>query len=514
MSLTNYIIANKKRYPKKIAYSCEGVSITYEDLYYKVATLSKNLKKMRLKKGDKIAIIYGNSIIYPQIFYSAAYLDLSIVPLNPSLSKGDLINQINKLNIKILFSWKEFLNNLDFKKLKLKKINCFDLESSSKSYRNYFDLVKGNNKKFFLKRKNLKSNFDFLYGLTSGSTSDPKVSIWSQHVKIERGKHAKKIYNLKHTEKIIISTPMYHSISFRLIVLPVILGATCIILKKFTTKGWFENIQKWKVSFSILVSDQVEMVSSQFKKQNMKKIRSLKKLVSCCSPLKHEIKERLVKQSNFEIFDTYGASEVGTITNINLKKEQKKIKSNGKVTLGYNVSILKNSKLTNVPFTNGEICCHTKNIFTGYFGLMDKQKSNKALNKFFQTGDIGYFDKENYLYVTGRKKDIIIRGGVNIFPSDIEQILNRFPNIIESAVIGVEVKNLGETIYAFIRLKRNKQINSKIFYKYCFKNFADFQFPSKFFIVKEFPRASLNKISKYLLKKNISKYANNRNLIK
>ena len=77
---------------------------------------------------------------------------------------------------------------------------------------------------------------------------------------------------------------------------------------------------------------------------------------------------------------------------------------------------------------------------------MDKQKSNKALNKFFQTGDIGYFDKENYLYVTGRKKDIIIRGGVNIFPSDIEQILNRFPNIIESAVIGVEVKNLGETI--------------------------------------------------------------------
>ena len=118
---------------------------------------------------------------------------------------------------------------------------------------------------------------------------------------------------------------MYHSISFRLIVLPVILGATCIILKKFTTKGWFENIQKWKVSFSILVSDQVEMVSSQFKKQNMKKIRSLKKLVSCCSPLKHEIKERLVKQSNFEIFDTYGASEVGTITNINLKKEQKKL---------------------------------------------------------------------------------------------------------------------------------------------------------------------------------------------
>ena len=83
MSLINYIIKNKKKFTKKIAYMCEDKSITYEQLYKNVALLSENLKKLGIRKGDKIAIIYGNSILYPQIFYSAAYLNLSIVPLNP-----------------------------------------------------------------------------------------------------------------------------------------------------------------------------------------------------------------------------------------------------------------------------------------------------------------------------------------------------------------------------------------------------------------------------------------------
>ena len=513
MSLTNYIIKNKKKFPKKIAYMCEDKSITYEQLYKNVALLSENLKKLGIRKGDKIAIIYGNSILYPQIFYSAAYLNLSIVPLNPSLSELDITNQLNKVKAKYLFSWSGFLNRLNFKKLYLKKKYCFDLDSSSRGYTNYSDLIQKNNSNKQLKIKKAKSKTNFLFGLTSGSTSDPKVSIWSQQIKIDRGFHAKKMYNLNHNDRVIISTPMYHSISFRLIVLPIILGASCVILKKFTVKDWFEKIKKRKITFSILVSDQIEMISFKLKKPYLKKGFPLKKLVSCCSPLKEEIKLRLIKQSFIKVFDTYGASEVGTITNINLKKEIKKIKSNGKATTGYDVRIFQNSKMTKIPFKQGEICCKTKNIFSGYYRLNNGEKSNKNLNNFFLTGDIGYFDKQKYLYVTGRKKEIIIRGGVNIFPSDIEKVLNSFPNIKESAVIGYESKNLGQTIYAFLKLKKSFRIDRNKFFNFCLDKLADFQIPSKFFIIEEFPRASLNKISKYLLKRDILKYTKKESLI-
>jgi len=513
MSLTNYLISNKSRYPKKIAYSCDNNNITFDELYNNVAILSENLQKLKLKKRDKVGMIFENSILYPQIFYSAAYLDLSFVPLNPNLRLNDINNQLNKLQIKILFSWEGFLNSLDFKKIYLKKKYCFDLASSSKTYGNYLDLTKKTKKNYFLKKRNLNYGKQFLFGLTSGSTSEPKVPIWSQNVKILRGKHAKKIYHLNNKDKIVLSTPMYHSISFRLVVLSIVLGSTCVILKKFNVNEWFNTIKKWQITFSILVSDQIEMISSNLNTTAYKRITSLKKLVSCCSPLKQKIKEKLIKQNYFEIFDTYGASEVGTITNINLKKEIKKIKSNGKVVPEYNVKILKKLRLTKLPFVEGEICCATKNTFNQYFGITNKISGN-FVNKFFQTGDIGYFDRQKYLYVVGRKKDIIIRGGVNIFPSDIEKILNNFPTVSESAVVGVEAKNLGEKIYAFLKLNKNNQINVKKFYKYCINNLADFQFPSKIFIVKDFPRASLNKISKYLLKKDISKFTNERNVLK
>ena len=125
MSLINYIIENKKKNPKKISYIFENDFLTNEELYNNIGILSENLKKLGVKKRDKIAIIYSNSIIYPQIFYTAAYLDLSIIPLNPSLSEIDIINQINKLKIKFLFSWRSFLNRLNFDKLELKKKKLF-----------------------------------------------------------------------------------------------------------------------------------------------------------------------------------------------------------------------------------------------------------------------------------------------------------------------------------------------------------------------------------------------------
>ena len=91
--------------------------------------------------------------------------------------------------------------------------------------------------------------------------------------------------------------------------------------------------------------------------------------------------------------------------------------------------------------------------------------------------------------------------------------MNNFPAVSESAVIGVEAKNLGEQIYAFLKLTEKKQIEVKKFYKYCINNLADFQFPSKIFIVKDFPRASLNKISKYIIKKDISKFTKEKNIL-
>jgi len=510
-SLFNYIVRNNKKNPNKIAYMYDDEEITYGQLLSNIIIISKNLKRFKLKREDKIGIISHNSILFPQIFFVASYLNLSVAPINPQLSKADIINQLNNLNVKIIFSWKELFNSLDFKKLIIKKKNCIDLSSKSKFFYNFDNLLKKNDSKFKASVKKERNSI-YLFGLTSGSTSNPKITMWSEDIKISRSKHAKKIYNLDEKDKIIIATPLYHSISFRLLILPIVLNSSCIILKKFTPKIWLESIYKNKITFSIMVSSQIDMIANKLNYKKNKKLRSLKNLVSCCSPLSIKTKNRLIKnlESSINIYDTYGASEVGTITNINLRKEIKKIKSNGKVVPDYKVSVYKNNKYTNNKNIDGEICCKTANVFVGY------KKSRRKIffdkKKFFHTGDLGYFDNDGYLHVTGREKDMIIKGGINIFPTDIEKVLNNYPYIEENAVVGINDKQFGEIVCAFIVLKKFKLNPRKMFY-YCIKNLADYQIPTRFYAVKNLPRGSLGKISKYLIKKNIVKYATKKNII-
>lgn len=261
-----------------------------------------------------------------------------------------------------------------------------------------------------------------------------------------------------------------------------------------------------------MVSTQIDMITNYLKYKNNKKLRSLKNLVSCCSPLSMITKNKLIKnlENSINIHDTYGASELGTITNINLRNERKKIKSNGKVLSDYKVNIYRNKKYTNKKKITGEICCKTKNAFVGY----KKSKYQISFNNknFFHTGDIGYFDNDRYLHVTGRKKDIIIRSGINIFPSDIEKVLNNYSKINESVVIGIRDKVFGEIVCAFIVLKKYN-LDSRKLYNYCIKNLADYQIPTRFYSVKTLPKSVIGKISKYLIKKNITKYAIRKNIV-
>tara|TARA_B100000989_G_C19528000_1_gene467983 strand:- start:1482 stop:3032 length:1551 start_codon:yes stop_codon:yes gene_type:complete len=506
--ISNFLIRNSKKLPNKISFICNEKKITNSELYENVKNIVFNLRKIGLRKGNTIALILHNSIVYPQIFLAASYMDLNIAPLNPLISKNDILKQLQELNIKALFSWEDYLKTIDLKKININKKYCFDLNSKSKIFQNFDKLLINPNNKFKLIIKKNNYNKNFLFGLTSGSTSEPKVVSWSQKTKILRSRHAKKIYNLNINDNLIISTPMYHSISFRLIILPIFLNTTCIILDKFNKENWIKNIKIHKVTFSILVADQIEKI---YQNLNNKSLKSLKTLVSCCSPLSKKIKQSIIKYKNLDVYDTYGASEVGTITNINLKKEKNKINSNGKPTPGYAIKILYNNKLFSKPNIEGEICCNTKNIFSGYY----KNKTNyqnTLNNKYYLTGDIGYLDRHNYLYVTGRKKDIIIRGGINIYPLDIEKILNKFPFIDETCVIGLVDKKLGEKICVLILSKNIKKINTAKLFKYCINNLADYQIPSIFYHVKELPRGSLNKVSKYKIKKNLSNYVSKKNI--
>ena len=229
-------------------------------------------------------------------------------------------------------------------------------------------------------------------------------------------------------------------------------------MENFSVNFWIELIAKHKVSFSILVASQIKNISKMLKKRDARLI-TLKKLVSCCAELDMKTKNTLIKKNVCkDFYDTYGATELGTVTNLNLSKYPLKKNTLGVPIKGVNIKILdKNNFEIKKRNKRGMIACKSNLIFSKY--LKSNLKEKNSHNKYFKTGDIGFLDNQGFLHLTGREKDIIIVGGVNVFPEDIERVLDSHSIIKKSAVIGIKDKRLGESILALIILKKNINLN-------------------------------------------------------
>ena len=497
MNISSYLKKNAKNFPQKTAFICGEKKINFLDLWLTIENLSSMMIKKGIKKGDHIGVIQNNSIELLYLFYAIANIGAVIVPINGSQNKNDLLNQLKLSDTKYLFIWHGFFKELkhSLKSIKIKKI--FLIGKSDKNYENFSNLLKHKN---FKKKKIPKNtNIKYIFGLTSGSTSTPKIIIFSQKTKILRAKYAQKLFKLNNKDKLIIGTPFKQSITQRLIFLSLVMGSTCVIMQKFTPEKWTKYVSDQSITFSILVSSQIESIS-QFLKKKKYKLKSLKSLVSCCAQLREDTKKNILPYLSGNLVDTYGATEIGTLTksiiSINKNNENmgKKIKES-KLTF-YDNDKNKFSK------KKGEICVKTPLIFSGYYNNR-KLSKNSFIKGYFKTGDYGYLEQDN-LFLTGRKSDVIITGGINVYSKDIEKILNSHSKVSQSLVIGLPDIKLGEVIVAVVKLK--KIISKRELHIFCAKNLADHQQPFYIDFVDSFPTSGgYNKISKFKLKQ---KYKN------
>ena len=486
MGLFEILKKNAIDFPKKSALIIDNLCLSYEELFKKVVKIVFVLKKNNIGKKSTVAIIEDNSLNYVLLIFSLARLGSKIVPLSSQYSKDWVIINLKRFKIQTLIS-----NSKDAafykKRAKLKKIITTD-KSKKFSYLHNYEKIKN-------KKLNNKTdiNKDFLILLSSGSTGNPKPIVFSQKIKILRSKLMNQLYKINHKNKVIVTCPIDHSLGMRLLFLPFVVGGTCVLMERFSRGKYFEMVEKNNVDFSILVSSQIYDLMKD--KRKFSKLYLAKGLVSASSSLANSIKKKIIKQK-INLYEMYGASEIGTATSINLVKEKNKIQSVGK---SYNKKIVIKILSENKRFLEfkqkGEIVCKTNAKFKKYLGL--KEATKKSFYKgFFKTGDIGFLDEEKYLYFLGRKKNIIRRSGVTIYPEDIENIFLNNKNIEEVAVMGVKTVS-NEKIYLFV--KKNQKINLDYIKKICLKKLSTFQMPDKIFLINKFPKTNLGKINKKLL---------------
>lgn len=497
MNIIELILKNAKSYPEKPAIVFDDYILTYADLIEQTRKLSYAFNKLGVRQGTFIGLLLNNSAEFVMSMLAAADLGATIVPMSNSLGKKDLLKAIKLTGIKFIIGWHVTLKNifdLFEDSFEIPRDHCIAVGGEVKGLHRFDEFIKIEPIEYELNSCGIDENTDFILTMTSGSTSEPKPIVFTQRTKIIRSLAAQKLYGITENDITLTPTPLYHSISQRLVLMPLITGGTCVIMKNFTTQSWFEMIERYKITFCIAVSAQLEMILDELDSV-AKDLSSMRCIVCCCALLRGNVKERFFSAFKCDVHECYGASEVGIISNLSCQSSKNKLHTVGVAVPDAEIAIVDNSGSQLPTGAIGEIICKSKAIFSGYY--VNKDSTRKSIkDDYFYTGDMGYLDEDNHLIFSSRKKEIIITGGTNVYPADVEVVLNQHPLVKETSVVGVEDKKLGEKVVAFVISKKESVLTSRNLQRHCMHNLADYQKPLDYVFVSEFPRTALGKILK------------------
>ncbi len=225
---------------------------------------------------------------------------------------------------------------------------------------------------------------------------------------------------------------------------------------------------------------------------------SLNYVISGSAPLPLAVLEGFEQKFGCQVLEGYGLSEATTVLTAHSQNLPRKPGSVGKPIPGVEVLVVDENEKPVPGGEVGEIIARGPNIMQGYYNLPEETRS-ALRNGWLHTGDMGRFDEDGYLYIVERKKDLIIRGGFNIYPRDIEEVLNRHPAVIESAVIGIPSERMGEEVKAFVVTRTD--VDAETLKAYCRESLANYKTPSEIEFVSALPRNAVGKIDKKELRR-------------
>ena len=480
-----YLKKTGVKYPNKIAIIDEVSSINYSKLISNIEKIS-----FAISKKKKIIIFTKNDIETITMINVFSNINANFIPINHDFFKSDLSRLLEIYKPDLIVAHTPLLkflkHNKHFSNLLNNKKKVFSIGEKIGEEYNYKEIIK---KGAFVKKiynKHKKTNF-FLTSFTSGTTGKPKKIYFTEKNFIDRAFASNQFYKIK-KKNFLISTPLYHTLAIKSLFMAITAESSITLIDKFTSYKWLKISKNVLPSIWLTSSSQIKELIQNYENDFFNLI-NVKKIISAADSLDIQYKQKILKKAKFEFYDTYGTTETDGISNLKVNKSTKNLQTVGKINNRFKVKILRNKILYNKNNITGEICCKSPFIFDNIISTESKKKLFK--DGFYKTGDYGYFDSQKNLNITGRKKNIIIVSGINIYPEKIEKIIKQIPNIKDACVIGKKNLISGEEIIAFIQSE--KKINTKKIMNFLVKNLPSFSIPRKFIFIQQIPKNKMKK---------------------
>jgi acyl-CoA synthetase (AMP-forming)/AMP-acid ligase II len=499
----SYLLTNSaSKYPQRTAIISGEVRSTYKVFNERANRLANAVKALGVTRGDRVGLLLFNTHRFAETYFGLLKLGAIVVPLNWRLAEDEIRFLVNHSEISSLIFDEEFRETIDRNRESFGSVKHFIGVGARSNHlgRDYEEVLGSGSAEEPSTAPDDQDPCQIIY--TSATTGRAKGAVLS---------HRNIIWNTFNTilgrehrsgEISLIVGPLFHTAALNNhFTTQVALGGTSILVKKFDPETVLRYIQEEKVN---VISGSPAMFNLLLEYPGLDRfdLRSITKCTSGSAALPEEIKERLFKAfpGAKGVYDLYGCTEASpTITTLSARDSITKKYSVGLPAPFVEVRIM-DEKGRSLPANEvGELVCRGPNVMQGYW--RDEQATAEAIKDgWLHTGDVARADEDGYIYVIDRKKDMIISGGENIYPREVEKVLLRHPGILDVAVIGVPDMKWGEAVKAFVVRKSVEAIDEQEVIQFCKRRLASYKKPSIVEFVKSIPRNAAGKVLKKTLK--------------
>jgi fatty-acyl-CoA synthase len=500
MDLSDLIARHAAFTPDKPALMFEGEVLSYRAFFERIETTAKALKaEFGVSRGDRVAILSLNRPDYLVLLYACARLGAMLVPLNWRLAAAEQMFILSDAAPKLLVLEQAFAEILPALESALSDTRMIGLDFTPPTPGHAFDTLlaqaAGDSR-----NPHIYLFCPLLIVYTSGTTGRPKGAVLRQEALLWNGVMSQHMHGLTSEDHVLTVLPFFHVGGLNIQTTSALHhGATVTILSRFTPDAALTAIARGRPTLTVLVPATIQAITDH-PDWAATDLSSLKAVSTGSQIVPPHLIERFVSRG-VPVLQVYGSTETCPIAvYTRLGGDLSRTGSTGLQGLCCEAVVIDDAGVELPPNTPGEIAVRGPNVFFEYWG--NEAATREVLREgWFRTGDIGRRDADGYFFVHDRKKNMIISGGENIYPAEVERVLLEHPDVAECGVIGRPDVKWDEVPVAYVIPRPGCRADAEALTAHLLTQLARFKVPREFVFVEDLPRTALGKVQHFKLKK-------------
>ena len=502
-TIPNLIRLHARARPAHPALIQDGETVSYAQLDALMDRVAAALQRDGVKPGEAVAICAGTSIAYAAVFLGSLRAGVAVAPLAPSSSPESLASMARDADARLLFLDDAVAQALAPVRESM-GVPAVMLDGSAEGTAFAAWLAATDAKPTPV---DIQPDWPFNIIYSSGTTGAPKGIVQPHSMRwthVQRGR-----VNGYDADAIsLISTPLYSNTTLVCFFPTIGLGGTVVMMAKFDAATYLSLAERHRVTHTMLVPVQYQriMAREDFGRYDLSSFR----MKFCTSaPFSSALKADILKRWPGGLIEYYGMTEGGGTCMLAAHEHPDKLHTVGKPAPGHDIRLIDEEGREVPPGALGEVVGHSPAMMAGYHNQPQKTAEAEWFDpsgkRFIRTGDVGRFDEDGFLTLMDRKKDMIISGGFNIYPSDLEAVLVQHPGVAEAAVVGVPSERWGETPVAFVVAREGAALQAQEVLDWANARLGKTQRLAAVELTRQLPRSAIGKVLKRELRESLGK---------